>query len=143
MKIQVGADKRTGAVVTVFCRQKGAEDRYVLETLTAWTEELGHYAVILQSDGEPAAMTLMDAVHSGRTMPSLVRTTAKGSKGSLGVVDAVRFVVEARMRTVLLELEKKLGKKIDTKHILIPWLVRHIGWTFYKVSVEGSWQDSI
>ena len=70
-------------------------------------------------------------------MPSIVRATAKGSKGSLGVVDALHFVVEARLRTVLLDLEKKLGKKLDPKHRLMPWLVRHIGWTLTRCQLKA------
>jgi len=130
--ILTGADKVRGSIVTVFVRQKGSLDRYVVQSLVQWSQQLGFYAVILQSDGEPSMVDIVNAIHDERTKPSIIRTTPKESKGSLGVVEQAHWSVESLLRTFMAFLKKKYGHAIPVTHRLIPWLVRHLGWTLTR-----------
>ena len=40
--------------------------------------------------------------------------------------------MQGQFRTLMEELEHKLGKKLPLMHKLVPWLVRHVGWQLTK-----------
>ena len=44
VKINVGVDRRTGAVFTVRIRAKGPDDEYQVQTMTQFAEHTGHHS---------------------------------------------------------------------------------------------------
>ncbi len=88
LTINVGVDRRTGAVCTVRIRAKGPEGEYQVQTMAQFAESIGHHSSILQADPEGAMGFLIKRVYELRSRPALMRASPKESKGSQGVVEA-------------------------------------------------------
>ena len=62
VKINVGVDRRTGAVCTVRIRAMGPEDEFQVQTMAQLTEMIGHHNLVLQADPEGAMGAFIERV---------------------------------------------------------------------------------
>ena len=96
LKCLVVHDSATGMIAAIPCESKG-DTRYLGIELMRFIQSLGHSAVTLKCDSEPATLTLQRAVVTARQrlgLQTLVQNPAIGAKGSLGfcekAIDSVR-----------------------------------------------------
>lgn len=127
-----------GGIGTFYVRVKGAGDGYPVVALSAWMDRIGEPKLILTSDGEPAIREVREKVCQRRQKVTIPRETPKESKGSLGRGEGAHPKVQGQFRTFLYDLEKKLKKKLPMTHVVIPWLVRHIGWCHERFQPHAS-----
>ena len=123
-------DTKSKSVFAHFIPQKGVDrKRFVVDSVVEDVMYLGYRQVLLESDNKPAIVKLLkeslaackvagvDQV--GEEHPPPYDSQANGSVE--GAVKAVR----GRLRTMVLCLEKRLGKQIPPRHPIMAWLVPH------------------
>ena len=92
----------TGNVFATLCSSKGPKDLYSVKAVASWIWELGHAWLILQSDGEPSLVALLNAVRdrviaNGRAEQVVCQASPVASSGSNGGAErAVQQVRAAR-----------------------------------------------
>ena len=117
-----------GAVGACQVLRKGPEPyACVLTYLDTW----GLGEVLLKADNEPAIQALVDADRVKRDGRTMVKKSPKYSHQSNGAVEnGVR--IESLTRTYVCVLQEKLGYKVDSKSIVLPWLVRHAAYVLCR-----------
>ena len=80
--------------------------------------------LILQGDPELSLVALIRKVASERPARTIVRTSPKGSKGSLGGVERAHRSVKALARALKFHDELMYGVWIPLTSVMIPWLLR-------------------
>ncbi len=132
VKINVGVDRRTGAVCMVRIRATGPEDEYQVQTVAQLTENIGHHSLISQADPDGAMGAFIKRVCELRSTPALVRAAPKGSKGTQGVVEATHWSVEGLLRTMIIVHHSRTGDWLKPGDRLLDWMARHIGWVLTR-----------
>ena len=103
--------------------RKGPEP-CAIDCVLAFLDTWGLREVLLKADNEPAIQALVDAVRvkrCERTMVGRVRST----RISQMVRSRLLCEVSRASREPTCVLQEKLGYKVDSKSIVLPWLVRH------------------
>ena len=85
---------------------------YLVETILAFVEALGHNVVMLHSDQEPVLVQLLKAVQSRRVKRTLVRHGPRASHQSQGKIENANRVINGVCRAMWLSLEDLLREKI-------------------------------
>ena len=94
-----------------------AFSEYLVETILAFVEALGHNVVMLHSDQEPVLEQLLKAVQSRRVKRTLVRHGPRASHQSQGKIENANRVINGVCRTMWLSLEDLLcGKTAKRQH---------------------------
>ena len=116
-----------------------AFSEYLVETILAFVEALGHNVVMLHSDQEPVLVQLLKAVQSRRVKRTLVRHGPRASHQSQGKIENANRVINGVCRAMWLSLENLLQEKLPSDSILIAWLIRHAAWslTIFQVKNDG------
>ena len=125
-----GADIETlhGAVGACQVLRKGPEP-HATDCVLAYLDTWGLGEVLLKAVSEPAIQALVDAVRITRDERTMVGKSPKYTHQSSGAVEnAVRRIDSlTRTHVCVCVLQEKLGYKVDSKSIALPWLVRHAG----------------
>ena len=116
-----------------------ASSEYLVETILAFVEALGHNVVMLHSDQEPVFVQLLKAVQSRRVKRTLVRHGPRASHQSKSKIEYANRVINGVCRAMWLSLEDLLQEKLPSDSILLAWLIRHAAWclTRFQVKNEG------
>ena len=132
--VDVGSESLSAA----HCPTK-AFNEYLVETILAFVEALGHNVVMLHSDQEPVLVQLLKAVQSRRVKRTLVRHGPRGSHQSQGKIENADRVINGVCRAMWLSLVDLLRVKLPSDSILIAWLIRHAAWclTRFRVKNDG------
>ena len=85
-----------------------ALSKYLVETILAFVEALGHNVVKLHSDQEPVLVQLLKAVQSRRVERTLVRHGPRASHQSQGKIENANRVINGVCRAMWLSLEDLL-----------------------------------
>ena len=85
-----------------------AFSEYLVETILAFVEALGHNVVMLHSDQEPVLVQLLKAVQSRRVKRTLVRHGPRASHQSQGKIENSNRVINGVCRAMWLSLENLL-----------------------------------
>ena len=80
--------------------------------------------MLLKADNEPAIQALVDAVRVRRGERTMVEKSSKYSHQSNGAVENAVRRIESLTRTSLCVLQEMLGCEVDSKGIVLPWMVR-------------------
>ena len=83
-----------------------AFSEYLVETILAFVEALGHNVVMLHSDQEPVLVQLLHAVQSRRVKRTLVRHGPRASHQSQGKIENANRVNNGVCRAMWFLLEK-------------------------------------
>ena len=86
----------------------------------------------LKADNEPAIQALADGVRTKRGERTMVEKSPKYSHQSNGVAENAVRRVESLTRTYVYVLQRKLSYKVDSKSIILPWLVRHAAYVLSR-----------
>ena len=100
-----------------------AFSEYLVETILAFVEALGHNVVMLHSDQEPVLVQLLKAVQSRRVKRTLVRHGPRASHQSQGKIENANRVINGVCRAMWLSLEDLLREKLPSDSILFAWLI--------------------
>ena len=124
-------------VVTV----KGSVD-WVAEKIHDDIEKMGHFGKItLKSDQEPALKDLVlevQKVRAGHDRETLLEESKVYDSQSNGTAERAVQSIECIVRTHKLALERKINKKIPSKHPIMSWLVEHGADVLNKYHVNKS-----
>ena len=112
-----------------------AFSEYLVETILAFVEALGHNVVMLHSDQELVLVQLLKTVQSRRVKRTLVRHGPRASHQSqVKIENANRDGV---CRAMWLSLENLLREKLRSDSILRAWLIRHAAWSLTRLQVKN------
>ena len=124
--------------------QKGVDpDHFTVDALLEDIKWLGYQKLVLRTDNEPAILRLLiHAVTEARiNLTDLEQVTEEhpntyDSSGGEEIETAVKQVTGV-LRTVKLDLEKRVGMTIPQTHPLMIWMVAYAAWML-TVRVVGS-----
>ena len=111
--------------------RKGPEP-YAIDCVLAYLDTWGLREVLLKADSEPAIQALVDAVRVKRGERTMVEKSPNYSHQSNGAVENVVRRIESLTRTYVCVLQEKLGCKVDSKSIVLPWLVKHAAYVLSR-----------
>ena len=114
-----------------------AFSEYLLETMLAFVQALGHNVVMLHSDQEPVLVQLLKAVQSRRVKRTLVRHGPSASHQSQGKIENAHRVINGVCRAMWLSLENLLREKLPSDSILLAWLIRHAALCLTRFQVKN------
>ena len=63
----VGRDRWTRAVFSLSVQRKGIGDSTIVGKVTRWVDAMGYRKIVLKTNGEPALVTVQEAVAKART----------------------------------------------------------------------------
>ena len=127
--VEVGSESLSATLrPTKPCRE------YLVETILAFVEALGHHVVMLHSDQEPVLVQLLNAVQSRRFKRTLVRHGTRASHESQGKIENANRVIIGVCRAMWLSLENILQQKLASDSILVAWLIRHAAWSLTRLT---------
>lgn len=136
--ILTAVDNQEGNVLTIYMRSKGGTDEQVVASVLKWLEGTGWHKVITKADQENALDDVARTVAARREKATEIKLTPKGSKGSLGLAESTHFMVQGRIRTMLIVLRGHYeGEEVSPQHRPMPWLVRHVGWLLSRLQVRA------
>ena len=105
--------------------RKGPEP-YAIDCVLAFLDTWSWREVLLRADNEPAIQALVDTFRVKRS-----ERTMLGKSLEYSHQNAVRRI-ENLTRTYVRVLQEKLGYKVDSKSIVLPWLVRHAAYVLSR-----------
>ena len=106
-------DCKTNAQGTLFASKE--LDEYKVNYIVAMLDHWGHTTVILQTDQEPATLTI-------------VRGSQAFSKQSAGHAEGANRLAAGLLRTYKLKLERKIGCELRPSDPSVPLLLNSVGW---------------
>ena len=119
-------DCKTNAQGTLFANKE--LDEYKVNYIVAMLDHWGNTTVILQTDQEPATMSIAHAVRDRRAKSTIVRSSPAYSKQSAGHVEGANRLAASLLRTYKLKLERKIGRELRPSDPIVPFLVNSVGW---------------
>ena len=130
--VDVGSESLSATL----CPTKALSE-YLVETILAFVEALGHNVVMLHSDQEPVLVQLLKDVQSRRVKRTLVRHGPRASHQSQGKIENANRVINGVCRAMWLSLDNLLQEKLPSDSILIAWLIRHAAWSLTRFQVKN------
>ena len=109
-----------------------AFSEYLVETILAFVEALGHNVLMLHSHQEPVLVQLLKAVQSRRVKRTLVRDGPRASHQSQGKIENANRMTNGVCCAMWLSLENLLQEKLPSDSILTAWLIRHAAWSLTR-----------
>ena len=120
-----------GAVGAFQVLRKGPEP-CAIDCVLPYLDSWGLAGVLLKADNEPATQALVDGVRDNRGERTTVEKSPKYSHQSNGAAENAVRRIESLTRTYVCVLQKKLGYKVGSKSIVLPWLVRHAAYVLSR-----------
>ena len=108
-------------------------DEYKVNYIVAMLDHWGHTTVILQTDQEPATMSIANAVRDRRAKSTFVRGSPAYYKQSGGHVEGANRLAAGLLRTYKLKLERKIGRELRPSDPIVPFLVNSVGWMITRL----------
>ena len=105
--------------------------------MTSFIQDLGHVSVILRSDGEPAIVTMLEALRDrGGQLESVeeevIQAAPAHSHPCVGTGERSIQTIRAQMRTLVVQLQRKVGMELTADSPILPWAVRHAAWLYNR-----------
>ena len=94
-----------------------AFSEYLVETILAFVEALGHNVMMLHSDQDPVLVQLLKAVQSRRVKRTLVRHGPRASHQSQGKIENANRVIHGFCRAMWLPLEDLQRENTKQQHL--------------------------
>ena len=120
-------DADTGMIESVALPNKKLSP-FATQSVTNFIKGLFVHRSKLHSDGEPAIRALVDSIEGAlpdRLIPSQAPTYSSSSNAH---AEEAISRVQAQFRVLRVALEAMHGVKIDPRHPLWPWAIKHAGW---------------
>ena len=115
----------------------------LVKAVTEFMNGCGCGRATFKGDGKPAIVPLQEAVKNSRQSDTILENSPKGDSQSNGAAENAVSEAEGMIRTWKMYVEEKLKAVVDTKHVLLHWLVMHAGViiTRYKTVQDGVPED--
>ena len=120
------------------------------ETECTGLGEMGYYnSVLLKSDGEPALVDLLNQIATLRKGVIVIEHSAPEESKSNGLFKRGIQMIEEMIRVYKLDLEKRIGCRLEVSSNVFAWLVEYAvdivnkkfrgtdGWTAYERLKNG------
>ena len=123
---------------TVVPRKGVSETHESINFMIECIAELGlkNCKIFLKNDQEPAIKAVIDGVIEARgAVPTLIEESPVGSSQSNGDAEGAVGTAEVGIRRLRKALENRYGVTIPVEHDVVPWLVRHAGFSHNKFQV--------
>ena len=88
--------------------------------------------VLLKADKEHAIQAPVDAVRGKRGERTMVEKSPKYSRQWNGAAESAVRGIQSLTRTYVCALQEKLAYKVDSKSIVLPWLVGHAAYVLSR-----------
>ena len=124
-------DCKMGAQVTLFANKE--LDEYQVNCIIVMLDQWGHTTVILQTDQQPATMSIANAVKDRRAKSTIVRASPAKSKQGSGHAEGANRLAAGSLRTYKLKLERKIGRELHPTDPIVPFLVNAVGWMITRL----------
>ena len=103
-------------------------DDYKVNYIVAMLDKWGRTTVILQTDQEPATMSIAHAVRDRRSKSTIARGSPAYSMQSAGHVEGANRFAAGLLRTYKLKLDRKIERELRPSDPIVPILVNSVGW---------------
>eukprot|EP00972_Heterocapsa_arctica_P064028 9447865-Heterocapsa_arctica.AAC.1 len=126
--VLLGYLKRKGYGFAMKVGCKGPTDRNAVSSVLLWLTELGLQKgpIRLRTDSEASIRAVAASVAASRDQgDTILEVSPVHSSSSLGAVERWSQTLAGLVRTLLLDLGRRLGMKIRSRDALFPWAVRH------------------
>ena len=136
-------DHKTKAIGAWQVYRKGAVD-WVVKEVNQFINSLGYGSVrvVLRSDGEPSIVALKDAIGRMRRSPTVnVETSVRDSKAN-GAVEVRIKTWQAQFRTMLLDLQECIGRRVPLGSNATSWLVNWAAVSLNRYKLDNAGRTS-
>jgi hypothetical protein len=125
--VLVSKDKQTKLLMAHVVPFKGAEAEWVIAQSLRDLDRLGHHGkLVLRCDAEPALVDLIREIAKGRgDKRTVVENSPTSDSQGNGFIERGVRSVEEMVRVIKLDLERRLGVKVEVSHPIFAWLVEH------------------
>ena len=130
LKLLVVKDSKSRAVFAHAVPRKGIDEkRYAVDMVVEDVLWLGYSKLLLKSDNEPAIVKLLKESLASLKVSGVDQAGEEHpppyDSQANGLVEAAVKQVKARIRTLKLCLERRIGKRIPPRHPIVTWLAQH------------------
>ena len=135
----IAHDSSTGSVLAVPCESK-ASTRHLGVELMRFIQGLGHAAVQIRCDSEPATLSLQKAIVTARQrlgLKTLEQNPPIHHHQSNGAVEKAVDLIRRLAMTMVQCVRAKAGVGITAQHPLFSWSFVHAAWVRNRFAVRG------
>ena len=118
-------DETTGLVAAHRCECKGASDAWVVEQVKEDIDAMGHTAIVLKTDGEPAIVQVQQRIQELRAHETIPQHPAAYDPRANGAVERAVQEFMNTMRAMKLSLEQRLQVQMSFEWKAIDWMIEH------------------
>ena len=143
--ILTGIDVETGMAMATVVGDKTQDFQYHVQCIQSFLMECGRVQAvlnntILQSDQEDHLIALLQTAASKMGGNITVRQAPTYSSQAQGSVERFHRTLMGQVRTLKADLQRNYDRTINSKHPIIPWLVRHTAYLLnrYLVHSDGN-----
>ena len=108
---------------------------------------LGHTRIMLRSDNEPAILKLLSETFKDLRVEAVEQASENHppayDPSSNGEIENACRRLGGKLRTMKLDLESRLGRKMPVTHPAFAWVVEHAADLVSNVQVGGGWPHSL
>ena len=140
--VLIGKDRKSKLRVAHVVPVKGAGMKWIVDQVVRDIRKLGiHGKVILKGDQENSIKDLLQEVAKARGTDAhgndltIIEMSKKGDSQSNAIAERTVQEMEDGLRTHILDLEEKLGGKIEMSSPIVSWLVEHVADIYNKMAV--------
>ena len=132
-------EEESGVIEAAAFTVKGLAEAPVIKCLEAWNLK----KLVFVGDGEPAIQAWMTAVKLSRQEETVVTGKRRYDSKSNGLVEHANQLVRVVPRTWLASIEKRYQTTLSPSSPLLPWCVRHCGWSLIRYTILEDGLDTI
>ena len=118
-------DETTGWVAAHRCDCKGASDSWVVDQVKDDIDAMGHTAIVLKTDGEPAIVQVQQRIKELRVHETIHQHPPAYDPQSNGAVERAVQEFMNTMRAMKLSLEQRLQVQMGMEWKAIDWMIEH------------------
>ena len=140
--VLTAVDVETGMCMAVQLEDKTRHVQYLSTCLQQFFMECGRtHAIlnntVLQSDQEDFIISLIKMMATAMGGNIAVRQSPAYTSQAQGSVERFHRTLMGQVRAIKLQLENKYGIKLNSKHPIMPWLVKHSAYLLNRYSIHS------
>ncbi|CAK0798213.1 unnamed protein product, partial [Prorocentrum cordatum] len=125
MPMLVLRDRRSKMMAATFVEKKG-DDAYAIKFFARFLRILGYRKIVNKSDGEPAILLVKRrAVEEVPGLEAIPQESAPADHQANGEIEVTVREIKKQVRALKMDLESKLGVKVEDKHPVLAHLPEH------------------